>query len=187
MGSEQVSSIAMGSEVVWSATPPSKTLVVQYVEESTGFGADRSCGISNVFDFASTYDDINMQPDNTLTVYGSFSGSYSNYEITIVGPFSAGPYTLNCGGISINGPCYSLNNTISFSFSGDSATVQADYTETGPEPECECIEQGGTWDGSECQYEEDPCINDPCMCDPNPDECYCIQGGGVWDGSECIY
>ena len=55
--------------------------------------------------------------------------------------------------------------------------------------ECECVQQGGSWEGSdgaeECVMPPDPCVEDPCSCDPNPDECYCIQQGGEWDGENC--
>ena len=43
------------------------------------------------------------------------------------------------------------------------------------DPEADCYEYGGTWDGFECEYPE---------WDPEAD---CYEYGGTWDGFECEY
>lgn len=54
----------------------------------------------------------------------------------------------------------------------------------GGDPECECVAQGGEWDG-----ENENCImpsdEDPCAGYGSPEECECAQQGGTWSGSEC--
>lgn len=197
IGSSSASAIYIGAVLVWSAatpTPPTppvttdKTLVITDVEESPMMGKDRDCSMSNIFDFTSTWNDAEYQANNSLDVYSPFSGSYGNRTITIVGPFTGSSYVVHFSGVE--SICQPINNDITFQFSADTAEIMSNYTPTEPDPECECIQEGGTWDGSECHHEEppvDPCIEDPCSCDPNPDECYCIQNGGTWDGSECIY
>lgn len=191
VGTSAATRVYVGATLVYSAstTPaPSgdRTLVVQGVQEAMMDLQDRYCQMYNIFDFASSFDSMTMEPNNSLTTYSPFSGSYADGEITVTGPFSGSSYTVHCEGIGMSA-CESISNYITFSFSASSATIQADYT-SETDPECECIEAGGEWDGSDCIFpEHDPCIDDPCSCDPNPDECYCIQNGGTWDGSECIY
>ena len=63
--------------------------------------------------------------------------------------------------------------------------------------ECECVQQGGSWEGSECVMPPQTC-EEQGLCDDgegncvaceedcgdaSPEECECIQQGGTWDGS----
>lgn len=49
--------------------------------------------------------------------------------------------------------------------------------------ECDCINNGGTWDSATqtCTQPEDPCAEFSSQ-----EECDCVQAGGVWDGVENI-
>lgn len=60
-----------------------------------------------------------------------------------------------------------------------------DWYEEGTQEKCDC--EGKYWWGDECHDEPDPCVDDPCLCDPNPDECNCIAIGGTWDGENCNF
>jgi len=96
---------------------------------------------------------VNDEAENQLTVYSPFSGSYNNNTITIVGPFSGSSYTIYFNGITEN-MCAPIENNTTFQFSGNTAEIVANYIPAEPDPECECIQNGGTWDGSDCIYPE---------------------------------
>lgn len=59
-------------------------------------------------------------------------------------------------------------------------TIEA-IDECAGDPECECTEAGGVWDGEECQPAPEDCGGDP--------ECECNSTGGFWDpdNQECTY
>lgn len=173
-GLDEVSSLSMGEETI-PITPPTtnKTLVIIDVEEAIQGGQDRGCGINNIFDFISSWDDIEGYADNSLDVYPPFSGSYDNGVITIVGPFSGSSYTIHFYGLTEN-VCAPISNDTTFQFSGNTEEIAADFTYE-LDPECDCINQGGEWDGSDCIYPEpDPCEG------MGEEECECVQNGGTW-------
>lgn len=195
IGSSSASAIYIGAVLAWSAatptppTPPTpsqnKVLVVEGILEAAnmneGYSVNTSDDYSNVFDFNSSWNDVELIAENTFYVNEPYSGTYENNTITIEGPFSSSTYNvLFTGG---DGGCYNIvDNTISFSFSSDSATVQSDWT-THTDEECVCSEMGGTWDGNQCIMPEP----DPCEQYGSQEECDCVQGGGYWDGVECHY
>lgn len=80
--------------------------------------------------------------------------------------------------------------------------------EYGSQEECDCVQQGGQWVGSdgaeECVMPPQTC-EDQGLCDdgegncvecnpcdeydegsPSREECECVQQGGSWEGSECV-
>lgn len=194
VGTEEVSKIYLGTDLLYDSTPTppvttNKTLVIMDVEDGIQGGQDRGCGIGNIFDFFSTWNDAEEQVNNSLEVYPPFSGSYERHDstntITLVGPFTASSYTLNCYGPIDT--CTNILNDIDFQFSGDTAEVYCDYTPPEPDLECECVSNGGEWDSEnqECTYPEP----DPCAEYGSQEECDCVQNGGTWDSEnqECIY
>ena len=169
LGSSAVTAIYLGADMIYSAsTAPApsgdRTLVVQGVQEAMMDLQDRYCQMSNIFDFASTYDSMTMEPNNSLITYSPFSGSYADGEITVTGPFSGSEYTVHCEGIGMSA-CESISHYITFSFSASSATIQAEYT-SETDPECECISMGGVWDGENCNPAEEPPIEEPPLEEP---------------------
>ena len=169
VGTSAATRVYVGATLVYSAsTAPApsgdRTLVVQGVQEAMMDLQDRYCQMSNIFDFASTYDSMTMEPNNSLITYSPFSGSYANGEITVTGPFSGSEYTVNCEGIGMSA-CETISNDITFSFSASSATIQAEYT-SETDPECECISMGGVWDGENCNPAEEPPIEEPPLEEP---------------------
>lgn len=190
--------------VDYGSTPPSPTGETRTISISSipipPFGADGTVGQTNIsvedenqnyaslsLSYSDSYDETSYE--ETVDATQSFSASYvSGYfevqgewgdDITITYDYS-------------NGQCDSIPEGYDqedLSFVGDNIATSFPTPET--DLECECINAGGIWEpGEGCVYPEpdpDPCIEDPCSCDPNPDECYCLQNGGEWDGSDCIY
>ena len=179
-------------------TPTGKTLTINSVAIANSMGETIYVNVENngtgYLTYCSSYDDSRQEADNTFSVPTGYTYTFDagNGVITFTGPFDlAGGYEVICERSSPDmGTCEFIHYSFPVVWTGDAATVNADFAPQ-IDPECECVEQGGTWDGSECVFDggEDACGGDPCceqgISDPN--ECDCMMNGGWWDGSECHY
>ena len=98
-------------------------------------------------------------------------------------------YDCNC---SRYGDCHSCDEQGECGEYPDCYACEPEDPCAGMEQEYEdCINGGGVWDAGTCTCQpSDPCVENPCSCDPclcvepgTEDECICQ--GGSWDGENC--
>lgn len=192
LGADSIAEAYLGEDLVFSSSPsPSpapigdKTLTISNMATINGDVETKQITIDGNMS-VSVENDSTQETFSPVSTAG-YTSSYSNGTITISGPFGntaslAFYYSTNTA------PCLQTNQAETVTFVNNAASTAFDDSALYTNQECDCYQQGGTWEDGGCTYPEpeDPCVADPCMCDPNPDECYCIQQGGTWDGSQCI-
>ena len=109
-----------------------------------------------------------------------FNGAMDQYVLY------GGSTVKNCSTEYING-CTVWGSSSSSSYSSYPSSAYSSYSYSSYDASASCVQYGGTWNGSYCQYSSSSSYS-PASSASYSSQDYsaaCAQAGGTWDGSYC--